>query len=285
MTPGTPLRSWLFVPGTLSDRFSRAATSGADAIVLDFEDAVAAAKKADAREAVGKWLSSDRAEGAARFVRINAPGSDWIDDDCDWLRRFASVVDGIVVPKVESAESIEGVAAATPETPVVPLLETARGILNAVQIIGARADVPAVLFGAEDLTAELGIPRTLEGTELLWARSQVVLAAAAIDAEPIDAVWVDLASPESLLADATRARGLGFRGKMAIHPDQVSVINGVFSPSADDIAAARRLVDADERARQQGDGVFRLDDRMVDAPIIMRARRVLELAERIDRDR
>ena len=285
MTPGTPLRSWLFVPGTLSDRFSRAATSGADAIVLDLEDAVAAAKKADAREAVGKWLSSDRAEGAARFVRINAPGSDWIDDDCDWLRRFASVVDGIVVPKVETAESIEGVAAATPETPVVPLLETARGILNAVQIIGARADVPAVLFGAEDLTAELGIPRTLEGTELLWARSQVVLAAAAIDAEPIDAVWVDLASPESLLADATRARGLGFRGKMAIHPDQVSVINGVFSPSADDIAAARRLVDADERARQQGDGVFRLDDRMVDAPIIVRARRVLELAERIDRDR
>lgn len=285
MTPGTPFRSWLFVPGTLSDRFSRAAASGADAIVLDLEDAVAPAKKAGAREAVGAWLSSDRTEGAARFVRINAPGSDWIDDDCDWLRPLAQFVDGIVLPKVEIAEVIEGVAGAIHDTPVVPLLETARGILNAVEIIRARAEMPAILFGAEDLTAELGIPRTLEATELLWARSQVVLAAAAIEAEPIDAVWVDLASPESLLADATRARGLGFRGKMAIHPDQVSVINGVFSPSADEIAAARKLVEADERAREQGEGVFRLDDRMVDAPIILRARRVLELAERIGRDR
>ena len=281
MTPGTPLRSWLFVPGTLSDRFSRAAASGADAIVLDLEDAVAAAKKAEARDAVGAWLSSDRTEGAARFVRINAPGSDWIDDDCDWLRPLASFIDGIVLPKVEIAEVIEGVARAIEDTPVVPLLETARGILNAVEVIRARAEMPAILFGAEDLTAELGIPRTLEATELLWARSQVVLAAAAIDAEPIDAVWVDLASPESLLADATRARGLGFRGKMAIHPDQVPVINGVFSPSPDEIAAARKLVEADERAREQGEGVFRLDDRMVDAPIILRARRVLELAARI----
>lgn len=254
-------------------------------MVIDLEDAVAPAKKADARDAVGAWLSSDRTEGAARFVRINAAGSDWIDDDCDWLRPLARFVDGIVLPKVESAESIDGVARAIEETPVVPLLETARGILNAVEIIGARSDVPAILFGAEDLTADLGIPRTLEGTELLWARSQVVLAAAAIDAEPIDAVWVDLASPESLLADATRARALGFRGKMAIHPDQVPVINGVFSPSPDEIAAARRLVEADERAREQGDGVFRLDDRMVDAPIILRARRVLDLAERIGRDR
>jgi citrate lyase subunit beta/citryl-CoA lyase len=285
VNPDTPLRSWLFVPGTLADRFGRASTSGADAIVLDLEDAVASDKKTDARDAVSEWLRTDRTEGAARFVRINAPGSDWIDDDCDWLRPLASFIDGIVVPKVEIAEAIEGVAAAIPETPVVPLLETARGILNAVEIIRADIDMPAILFGAEDLTAELGIPRTLEGTELLWARSQVVLAAAVIGAEPIDAVWVDLASPEALLADATRARALGFRGKMAIHPDQVRVINRAFSPSSEEIAAARRVVEADDRAREQGEGVFRLDDRMVDAPVVLRARRVLELAARMGTER
>ena len=281
MTDTTPLRSWLFVPGTRSDRFSRAAASGADAIVLDLEDAVDASKKAEARDAVGEWLRTDRSEGAARFVRINAAGTDWIDDDCDWLRPLATFIDGVVLPKAESGATIEGVANAIPETPVVPLLETARGILNAVEIIGANADIVAVLFGAEDLTAELGIPRTLDGTELLWARSQVVLAAAAIGAEPIDAVWVDLASPDALQSDAARAKALGFRGKMAIHPDQVPVINRVFSPSPDEIAAAQRLVDADNRARDQGDGVFRFDDQMVDAPVIKRARRILELAARI----
>jgi citrate lyase subunit beta/citryl-CoA lyase len=137
-----------------------------------------------------------------------------------------------------------------------------------------------VLFGAEDLTAELGIPRTLGGDELLWARSSIVLAAAAIDAEPVDAVWVDLTNPDALRQDAARAKGLGFRGKMAIHPDQVAVINEVFSPTADEIAAARRLVDADDRARDAGEGVYRFDNRMVDAPVIKRARRVLALAEK-----
>jgi citrate lyase subunit beta/citryl-CoA lyase len=120
----------------------------------------------------------------------------------------------------------------------------------------------------------------VDGDELLYARSRVVLAAATIGADPIDAVWVHLAPPDALRADALRAKALGFRGKMAIHPDQVPIINQVFSPSADEVAAARRLVDADERARAAGDGVFRMDDSMVDAPVIKRARRVLELAAR-----
>lgn len=273
------LRSLLFVPGTRPERFTKALSSGADGVVIDLEDAVEAGRKDEARGLVGQFLAGPNDSPAAVFVRINAAGTDWIDDDCEWLRGVQHRIDGIVLPKAESAESIEGVAAAIESRRVIPLLETSRGILYAPDILSAQADIPAVLFGAEDLTAEIGIPRTLEGEELLYARSRVVLAASMVGADPIDAVWVHLETA-GLRSDASRAKALGFAGKMAIHPDQVSVINEVFSPSADEIAAARKLIEADERAREAGDGVFRLDDSMVDAPVIRRARRVLELAER-----
>jgi citrate lyase subunit beta/citryl-CoA lyase len=132
-----------------------------------------------------------------------------------------------------------------------------------------------VLFGAEDLTAELGIPRTVDGDELVVARGLVVLAAASIGAEPIDAVFVDIANLDLLRKDAKRARAVGFTGKMAIHPDQVPVINETFSPAAEEIAEARRILDAAEAAYEAGEAAFRLDGRMVDAPVVARARRVL----------
>jgi citrate lyase subunit beta/citryl-CoA lyase len=111
----------------------------------------------------------------------------------------------------------------------------------------------------------------------------VVLAAATAGADPIDAVWVDLKLPDALRLDAARARSLGFRGKMAIHPDQIGIINEVFSPSPGEVAAAHRLIDMDAEARARGDGVFRLDDRMVDAPVVKRARRVLAIADAVER--
>jgi citrate lyase subunit beta/citryl-CoA lyase len=131
------------------------------------------------------------------------------------------------------------------------------------------------LFGAEDLTAEIGVARTVEGDELTYARSAVVLAATAIGADAIDAVFIDMADSEALRRDASRARALGFRGKMAIHPNQIAIIHDVFTPSADDIARARRIVDAFDAAHAAGDAVIRLDDRMIDAPVVARARRVL----------
>ena len=278
------LRSVLFVPGTRPDRFAKAFSSGADAVVLDLEDAVEPRRKAEARELVGKFVASLGPETKSSvFIRINAPVSPWIDDDVDWLRGLHGFVDAVVLPKVEIAAVIEGAADATPDRRVIPLIETARGVLNVSEIVAADAEIPAVLFGAEDLTAELGIPRTLQGDELIYARSAVVLAAATIDAEPIDAVWVDFANPDALRQDATRAKALGFRGKMAIHPDQVSVINEVFSPTAGEIATARQLVEADDHAREAGEGVFRFGDTMVDAPVIKRAKRVLELASRATR--
>ena len=274
-----PLRSILFVPGNRADRFPRALAAGADAVVFDLEDGVEDGRKADARGAIAEWLAATPASRTARFVRVNASGSAWQAEDLVWLASVSGHIEGVVLPKAESSADIERVAALAPAGCVIPLLETARGIIGAVAIASAPATIPALLFGAEDFTAELGIPRTLDGEELLLARSQVVLAAAAIGADAIDAVFVDLAAPERLRQDAARARALGFRGKMAIHPDQVATINGVFSPSADEIARARRLIDAADTARRQGEGAFRFEDRMVDAPVIARARRVLALAD------
>lgn len=277
------LRSLLFVPATRPDRFQKAFDSGADAVVIDLEDSVEPARKAEARRAAGEWLAAAPPLRAACFIRVNAPGFPWQDDDLRWLASVSARVDAVVLPKAETVSAILDVADAARGRRVLPLLETARGILHASEILSARAEIPAVLFGAEDLTAELGIPRTLDGDELLYARSRVVLAAATIGADAIDAVWVHLAPADALLADARRAKALGFRGKMAIHPDQVAIINQAFSPSSEEIAAARGLVEADERARAAGDGVFRFNDQMVDAPVIKRAKRVLELAERLYR--
>lgn len=273
-------RSVLFVPGTSRERFPKAFASGADAVVLDLEDGVDAARKAEAREAVGEWLATAPANGPARLVRVNGAASEFIDDDLDWLSSIEGLYDALVLPKVETPDEIAGIASRAESTPIVPLLETARAILHARDIVTAGPVIPAVLFGAEDLTAELGIPRTVEGDELIVARGLVVLAAVSVGADPIDAVLVDIENPERLRKDAMRARAVGFTGKMAIHPDQVSVINETFSPSAEELASARRILEAAEAAHEEGEGAFRLDGRMVDAPVIRRAQRVLALADR-----
>ncbi len=212
--------------------------------------------------------------GPLRFVRVNSFGSEWFDDDLAFVTGLAHI-DGVVLPKAESVVAVTTVAKAMGSRAVVPLLETARGILNARKLAAASAMVPAVLFGAEDLTAEIGVPRTIDGDELIFARSQVVLAAVAAGVQAIDAVFVDVASASDLRRDAERARALGFSGKMAIHPNQIAVIHDVFSPSEAEVAAAKRIVDAYEAAEAHGEGVLRLDNKMIDAPIVARARRLL----------
>ena len=271
------LRSLLFVPGNRPDRFTRAEACGADGVVLDLEDGVESSHKDEARRAIEAFVTREPAQGAKRFVRVNAFASGWFDQDLELVGRLGAIA-GVVLPKAERAAQIEAVARAVDDLAVVPLIETARGVLNAASIAAAHPAIPAVLFGAEDLSAQLGIPRTIDGDELLFARSQVVLAAAAVGADAIDAVFVKLAAPDDLRRDARRARSLGFHGKMAIHPDQVPIINDVFTPTAAELEGARRIVDAFERAEAQGEGVLRLDDQMVDAPIVARARRLLERA-------
>ena len=275
-----PLRSVLFVPGVRPDRFSSAVSSGADAVVFDLEDSVDATKKADARRHLAETFPRlGFPTLVQRFVRINKASSDWFFDDLDFVRTLTGV-DGIVVPKVELPEQVAGVASSVGGAHVIPLIETSRGVLNAPAIAAAVGGVRAIFFGAEDLTAELGIPRTVDGDELVYPRSQVVLAAATVGADAVDAVFIDLASPDALRTDALRGRAMGFRGKMAIHPDQIATINDVFTPSADELDRARRIVEAFQDAVRRGEAVVRVDDRMVDAPVVTRARRLLASATR-----
>ena len=273
-----PLRSVLFVPGVRPDRFASAVSSGADAVVFDLEDSVDAAKKAEARGHLAETLPRlGSSTLVQRFIRINKASSDWFFDDLEFVRTLTGI-DGIVVPKVESPEQISGVASSVGASHVIPLIETSRGVLHAAAIAAAVGGVRALFFGAEDLTAELGIPRTVDGDELVFPRAQVVLAAATVGADAVDAVFIDIASPDALRTDAVRGRAMGFRGKMAIHPDQIATINDVFTPSADELDRARRIVQAFDAAAGRGEAVVRVDDRMVDAPVVSRARRLLAAA-------
>lgn len=276
------LRSVLFVPGTRPDRFAKALASGADGVIFDLEDSVDPARKIEARETVRAFLASPPATDALLFIRINAADSPWIDDDVKCVCGVEGL-HAVVMPKVESAYEIERVARQVPPRRIIPLLETARGIVNAAAIASADAEVLAVLFGAEDLTAELGIPRTVDGEELVYARSQVVLAAAAAGAEPLDAVFTNLEDKAALREDALRARKVGFRGKMAIHPDQIPVIHQVFNPTAEEVHQARTLIASFEVAK--GEGVIRVGDQMIEAPVVARARRMLATADAIAKRR
>lgn len=266
----------LFVPGTRPDRFAGAITSGADAVIIDLEDSVEPGRKAEARAAIVEFFSQPVATTVACFVRVNTFGSPLCEADLASVGAIASL-EGIVLPKVEAPADVSAVARAVAPRCVLPLIETARGVLNALAIAEAAGPVPAILFGAEDLTAQVGIPRTIDGEELIFARSQVVLAATAVGADPIDAVLIDIMAAGDLRRDALRARALGFRGKLAIHPGQVPVIHEVFSPSPAELGHARRIVDAFDRAQAQGEAVIRLDDRMIDMPVVIRARRILNL--------
>jgi citrate lyase subunit beta/citryl-CoA lyase len=275
------LRSLLFVPATHPGRFQKALDAGADAVVFDLEDAVEPARKEEGRANLRRWIGElrDAETGGRRplrLVRVNAARSAWQSADLALVAATAAI-DGILVPKVSGPDDLTPVATAVGGRPVFPLLETARGILNADAIAAAPppARLGALLFGAEDLTAEIGIARTIDGDELLYARSRVVLAATAAGVDAIDAVFTHLDDADGLRRDASRARALGFTGKMTIHPAQVAVVNEMFAPTADEIAAAERLIASFEASQRAGDGVARIDGQMVDAPVVARARRIL----------
>ena len=277
------MRSLLFVPGVRPDRFTKALGAGADAVVFDLEDSVEPARKAEARGLIADFLAEPRS-GVLRLVRVNPVNTAAGEEDLAFFRSVEGF-DGIVVPKVEAADDAEAAARAlsadgVPAPPLLLLLESPRAILRAAEIATAEAPISALLFGAEDLTARLGVPRTIDGEELVVARTQVAMAAAAAGAEAIDAVFTDLADLDGLRRDGARARALGFRGKMAIHPKQVPVINELFTPSAADVERARRVVAAFEAAVSAGQGVTRMDDQMIELPVVERARRTLDLAGR-----
>lgn len=278
-------RSMLFVPGNNPGMLQTCGVFEADAVILDLEDAVAPLEKDTARYLVSQALLNVDFGNSKKVVRIN-PLDTYAQVDIKMI--VPAGPDALLIPKVQSEADIKTVVEliAAAEQPgqkqvgIIALIETPRGIAEAFHI--AMADqrrVVALAFGAEDYTAALGAIRTKEGKEILAARSLLVNAAAAAGIDAIDTPYTDVNDDEGLAEDAHFARQLGFKGKLAINPRQIDTIHNVFSPSSDEIAWAKRVIQAIRRAEEQGSGVASVDGKMVDAPIVNRAERILSFAQ------
>jgi citrate lyase subunit beta/citryl-CoA lyase len=284
-------RSWMFVPGHRQKMIDKALTLNADAIMLDIEDGVAPSEKDTARKLIGEALGRERGpKSPARFVRVNAIGHERMAADLEAVLRPG--IDGLVLPKVETAEEVLKVDAILKtreperkiERGVVKLLvaiESPRGLLNAPAIAVASPRVVGLIFGAEDYGRETGLPTKREGEaqDLLYARSAVVVAAAAAHVQAIDGVWVDLKDSDGLHTFARQARRLGFSGMSLIHPSQIDPINAVFSPTPEEIEYATQVLQAFEEANARGDGSVAFGGQLIDRPIVERARRTLDMAK------
>lgn len=255
-----------------------------DAVILDLEDAVAIAEKRTARDAVVTALPLPRRP--LLYVRVNSADTEFCYGDLVTVVRPG--LDGIVLPKVESAtvlatidwllvqlESEQGLAPRGVD--LIPIIETARGLGNLEAMLAAGTRVRHVAFGAGDFTLDVNMAWSRDEAELAFARARIatVSRAAGIEA-PLDTVWVDLADEEGLLMSAHTALGLGFQGKMCIHPKQIAPVNRVFTPSEAEVTHAERVVAAFAEAEAAGSAAIQLDGKFIDYPILYRAQRVLE---------
>ena len=258
-------RSLLFVPGNRPDRFDKAAASGADLVVVDLEDAVAPHDKAAARRHVANWVVDH--QGA---VRVNATTSPEHDADVEVLVGLAGL-QGVVVPMADDPAALATLAARLgKDVAVVALVETALG-LHRVHEVATAPGVTRLAFGHLDFAADIG--SSTDDTAMLMARSTLVVASRAAGLPgPVDGTTTALDDPEAAARDAAGARALGFTGKLCIHPSQVRPVNAAFSPTDDEVAWARRVLEASNAG-----GVARVDGHMVDAPVLLRATKILAL--------
>lgn len=282
-------RSMLFLPGNSPNILLNADFLGPDSIILDLEDAVAPTEKDAARILVRNAITS---LGYTRevIVRINPVESPYWQKD---LRAIIPVKPDMIMPtKVGCAADVKIVADFITQlekefgmeeggVKMIPLIETALGVENAYEIASADSRVTAIFLGGEDFTADMRCKRTKEGTEIFYARSRMVLAARAAGVDVYDTPWTDVEDYDGLIEDAKFAKSLGFTGKSSISPRHIPFINEVFSPTEEEIQYARDVFACIEKAKAEGKGVVSLRGKMIDAPIVARARQVLEAAEAI----
>lgn len=271
-------RSFLFVPANRPERYAKALASGADAVIVDLEDAIAPADKLLARQTLLQAFAGlDGAQRHRVLVRINAAGSPWFDADLAALGGLVSQgIGAVMVPKAESAEKLAEIAAALgPTCALLPLIESVAG-LDAVDALAACPQVLRLAFGHLDFQADAGLACGPDESELLPVRLALVLASRrAALAAPVDGISPGTQDTAQLALDAARSRRGGFGGKLCIHPAQVAAVNAAFTPSAAELDWARRVQAAFDAA---GGGVFSLDGRMVDAPVLRLAQRTLAQA-------
>lgn len=268
-------RSFLFVPATRPERYAKAHASGADAIIIDLEDAVAAREKNSARDQLASAFEQLGASERARsVVRMNASGTPWFEDD---LKLLADLVGqglrAVMLPKAESALVLQQLARALGAgCALLPLVESLAG-WDGVDALAAAPQVLRLAFGHLDFQADVGMAAGADEVELAPVRLAVVLAARRAGlAASIDGVTAAIRDAERLQEDAARSRRFGFGAKMCIHPEQIALVNAAFSPGAAELDWARRVLAAVEAA---GGGVVSLDGRMVDGPVVRSAQRTL----------
>lgn len=287
-----PLRSLLFAPANHARRSEKALSLDADAVILDLEDACPVAEKIATRQLAAAAMTRPRS--CIGYVRVNPLSTEFGYGDI--VAVVGPGVDGIVLPKVESAQELatadwliaqierdKGLPVGAID--LLPILETAKGVAEVNAIAAARTRTKRLAFGAGDFTLDMDLKWSRDESELMHYRSCLVLASRANGLEaPLDTVWVNLPDKEGLAASAERVRGMGFQGKLCIHPDQVAVINAAFSPSPEQVAWAQRVVEAFKAAEASQSAAIQLDGQFIDYPIVYQAQRVLAADANIKRN-
>ena len=270
----TQVRSWLFTPGARPDRFDKAAASGADVSIIDLEDAVAPADKAEARRTAIAHLAQPAAGSGARALRMNGLDTRFGLADLQAFLESSACPDYLVLPKTESAAHLQILgrllAEAGKVTRLVGLIESARGLAAVEEIAASTSRLEALLFGAADMSADLGA-RTA-WVPLAYARSRLVAACALADVLAIDSPFFDVKDHEGLTQETSQAIALGFEGKAAIHPNQISPINAALNPRPEEVARARAIM------AENAKGVGVVQGQMVDEAVARKARRILAAA-------
>ena len=280
-------RALLYMPGDDRRKIEKSTTLGVDCICMDMEDGVAVTRKSEARAIIAQAMKELDFGESERCIRINSVGSGL--ESYDLVAALAANPDTIVVPKIESADQVKWVSdriesyelSSGQELGSVRLLvgvETAKGIMNLRKIAEADRRLEAIIFGAEDYAASIGARRTKEAAEVLYARQAVITACMANDLQAIDMVYIDFRDLEGLRLEAEQGAGWGFSGKQVIHPNQVPVVQEAFTPSAEEIDYAKRVVDTFEASQREGRGAYALDGKMIDMPLLKNARKVLDRA-------
>jgi citrate lyase subunit beta / citryl-CoA lyase len=280
-------RTWMFVPGSQERRLQKVKDLPADVLIYDLEDAVAASEKEKARKMVRQALRENAEK--VNFVRINDPSTPYFLADLQEI--VAEGLAGIILPKAAKKEDVilvdrllgqleEGKNLPRGSIRIVPLIESALGLQHAYEIATASDRVIRLAFGSVDFTLDIGAKLTKEGTELLYARSQLVVASRAAGIEgPIDAVYIHIRDLEGLQQETRFAKQLGFQGKMVIHPEQIPIVNKIFTPTAEEVEEAKAIVDAFAEAVAAGSGAIQWNGKMIDYPVAERAKRIVAQAE------
>jgi len=281
-----PIRSALFAPGSNLRVMAKALDSGADAVILDLEDSVALSAKADARAQVAKLIDEIAKGSAARpaiIVRVNGATTGLLADDLAMIVRPG--LDAVMLPKAESTVDVRNLAAALQggAVEIVLMIESALGVYRCFDLVKASPRVATVCIGVArdgDLQTDLGARWSLEGTELLYARSKVLLDSRAAGVEyPLDGVFADLGDESGLIADSCLSARLGYVGRTVIHPKQIAPVRRAYAVPHEDVAYYQKVVEEFQKAEKSGLGAITVDGKLVDYAMYQRACRVLQLAK------